>query len=112
MGRQLRRTRLRDDVDIFRAPDCDTAAKISAIVRSYGHGHTEIRAAAEWEHFKHVIRVPSAAEAGGASSRVIEAASPRRMSAALPGTNAARCGSSEPTIEDHFRADTASYHFS
>jgi uncharacterized protein with GYD domain len=57
-----------DYVDIFKAPDCDTAAKISAIIRSYGHAHTEIWAAAEWEHFKHVIRDLSAAEAGGASS--------------------------------------------
>jgi uncharacterized protein with GYD domain len=55
-----------DYVDIFRAPDCDAAAKVSAIVRSYGHGHTEIWAASEWEHFKHVIRDLSAAEARGA----------------------------------------------
>ncbi len=57
-----------DYVDIFKAPDCDAAAKISAIVRSYGHAHTEVWAASEWEHFKHVIRDLSAAEAGAASS--------------------------------------------
>lgn len=56
-----------DYVDIFTAPDCDAAAKISAIVRSYGHANTEIWAAAEWEHFKEVIRGLSAAEARGAS---------------------------------------------
>jgi uncharacterized protein with GYD domain len=56
-----------DYVDIFKAPDCDSAAKISAIVRSYGHAHTEIWAASEWEHFKHVIRDLAAAEAGGAA---------------------------------------------
>jgi len=56
-----------DYVDIFRARDCDAAAKVSAIVRSYGHAHTEIWAASEWEHFKHIIRDLSAAEAGGAS---------------------------------------------
>ncbi len=55
-----------DYVDIFRAPDCDAAAKVSAIVRSYGHANTEIWAASEWEHFKHVIRDLTAADIGGA----------------------------------------------
>jgi uncharacterized protein with GYD domain len=56
-----------DYVDIFKAPDCDAAAKISVIVRSYGHAHTEIWTASEWGHFKHIIRDLSAAEAQGAS---------------------------------------------
>jgi uncharacterized protein with GYD domain len=55
-----------DYVDIFRAPDCDAAAKVSAIIRSYGHANTEIWAAAEWEHFKHLIRELNAAEAAAA----------------------------------------------
>ncbi len=55
-----------DYVDIFRAPDCDEAAKVSAIVRSFGHAHTEIWAAAEWGHFKHVIHDLTAAEAAAA----------------------------------------------
>ena len=56
-----------DYVDIFRAADWDTAAKVSAIVRSYGHAHTEIWAAAEWEHFKEVIRDLSATEVTAAA---------------------------------------------
>jgi uncharacterized protein with GYD domain len=51
-----------DYLDIFHAPDWDTAAKVSAIVRSYGHANTEIWAAAEWAHFKEVIRDLSATE--------------------------------------------------
>lgn len=56
-----------DYVDIFRASNCDGAAKVSTILRSYGHANTEIWAASEWEHFKHVIRDLNIAEAGGAA---------------------------------------------
>jgi uncharacterized protein with GYD domain len=58
-----------DYVDIFRAPDCDTAAKVSAIVRTYGHAQTEIWAATEWEQFKHLIRDLSAADQSSTTTR-------------------------------------------
>jgi uncharacterized protein with GYD domain len=45
-----------DYVDIFKAPDVDTASKVSALVRTYGHAQTEIWAATEWAHFKDVVR--------------------------------------------------------
>ena len=45
-----------DYVDIFRAPDLDTATKVSTVVRTYGHAQTETWAATEWDHFKEVIR--------------------------------------------------------
>lgn len=45
-----------DYVDIFRANDIDTAAKVSALVRSFGHAHTEIWPVTEWAHFKEVMR--------------------------------------------------------
>ncbi len=44
-----------DYLDLFRAQDLDDASKISAIVRSYGHAHTELWPATEWPHFKAVI---------------------------------------------------------
>ena len=45
-----------DYVDIFRAPDIETATKIAVIVRSFGHAHTEIWCATEWDRFQEMIR--------------------------------------------------------
>jgi uncharacterized protein with GYD domain len=45
-----------DYLDIFKAPDLDTASKVSALVRTYGHAQTEIWVATEWAHFKEVVR--------------------------------------------------------
>ncbi len=45
-----------DYLDIFKAPDLDTASKVSTVVRTYGHAQTEIWAATEWRHFKEVVR--------------------------------------------------------
>jgi len=45
-----------DYLDIFRAPDIDTAMKVAAIVRSVGHAHVEIWAGDEWKRFKSLMR--------------------------------------------------------
>ena len=45
-----------DYLDIFRAPDIDTASRVSALVRTYGHAHTEVWPLTEWDHFKSVVR--------------------------------------------------------
>jgi hypothetical protein len=44
-----------DYLDLFRAQDLDDATKISAIVRLYGHAHTELWPLTEWSHFKTII---------------------------------------------------------
>jgi uncharacterized protein with GYD domain len=54
-----------DYLDIFKAPELDTASKVSALVRTYGHAQTEIWVATEWAHFKEVVR--SIAGPAGAS---------------------------------------------
>jgi uncharacterized protein with GYD domain len=44
-----------DYLDIFEAPDEEEAAKVSLIVRSFGHARTEIWTAIKWERFQQVV---------------------------------------------------------
>jgi uncharacterized protein with GYD domain len=45
-----------DYLDIFRAPDIETAARVSTLVRTFGHAQTEIWTATEWDRFKELVR--------------------------------------------------------
>ena len=45
-----------DYLDLFRAADIHEASKVSALVRTYGHAHTEVWPLTEWERFKTVLR--------------------------------------------------------
>jgi uncharacterized protein with GYD domain len=45
-----------DYLDIFIATDIETATKVSALIRTFGHAHTEIWAATEWDRFKEIVR--------------------------------------------------------
>lgn len=40
-----------DYLDIFEAPDTDTATKVALLVRSFGHATTETWVATPWERF-------------------------------------------------------------
>jgi uncharacterized protein with GYD domain len=51
-----------DYLDIFRAPDIETASKVSTLIRTFGHAHTEVWGATEWERFKEIIRTLPDAE--------------------------------------------------
>jgi uncharacterized protein with GYD domain len=45
-----------DYLDVFTAPDMDTAMKVSALVRHYGGAHTEMWPATQWNDFEKSLR--------------------------------------------------------
>jgi hypothetical protein len=47
-----------DYLDIFTAPDIESAMKVATVIRTFGHATTEIWGATEWEKFTHLMRYP------------------------------------------------------
>lgn len=45
-----------DYLDVFRAPDTETAFKVSTLIRTIGHAYTEVWPATEWVKFKDMVR--------------------------------------------------------
>lgn len=45
-----------DYLDIFTAPDSETAMKVATVVRTYGHASTEVWDAISWDRFRDVLR--------------------------------------------------------
>ena len=54
-----------DYLDIFEAPDIETATKVTTLIRTFGHAHTEVWVATQWKRFKEMVReLPPAFEEG------------------------------------------------
>ncbi len=53
-----------DYLDPFEAPDNETAAKVSTLIRAHGRLHTEVWVATEWQQFKSVLKQLSPWKAG------------------------------------------------
>jgi len=47
-----------DYLDLFEAPDNETATKVAVIVRTFGHATTEIWPVMPWERFRDMLRSP------------------------------------------------------
>jgi uncharacterized protein with GYD domain len=45
-----------DYLDIFAANDIETAAKVSALIRTFGHAQTEVWTVTDWDRFKEIVR--------------------------------------------------------
>lgn len=45
-----------DYLDVFQAPDVETATKVATLVRIAGHAHTEVWAATPWTRYKEMVR--------------------------------------------------------
>jgi hypothetical protein len=44
-----------DYLDVFQAPDIESALKVSALTRYYGGAHTELWPVVEWDNFNRVL---------------------------------------------------------
>ncbi|MBI1297935.1 GYD domain-containing protein [bacterium] len=65
-----------DALDLFRAPDNETAAKVAMVIRSFGHVTTEVLPATAWQDFAKSVESFSSSdvESSGNLSQIDEEA--------------------------------------
>ena len=62
-----------DYLDVFQAPDIESALKVSALTRYYGGTHTEVWPVVEWDRFNRVLSdLAQTMEKPGASDRALK----------------------------------------
>ena len=44
-----------DYLDVFQAPDIETAMKVAVLIRAYGHAETEVWPVVEWDRFQQSV---------------------------------------------------------
>jgi hypothetical protein len=44
-----------DYIDIFKADGIETATKVSTLIRTFGHAHSEVWPVTEWTRFKKMV---------------------------------------------------------
>jgi uncharacterized protein with GYD domain len=59
-----------DYLDIFTAPDIETAMKVATIVRTFGHATTEVWSVSEWAAYKELIRRLPPGDVAGAGEGI------------------------------------------
>ena len=64
-----------DYLDVFRAPDIETATKVATIVRTFGHAETW--GATEWDSFKERVRYLPPAKRSAGTETTVERVAPR-----------------------------------
>jgi uncharacterized protein with GYD domain len=57
-----------DYLDIFTAPDIETATKVATIIRTFGHATTGVWGATEWDKFLELVRYLPPAPASATNS--------------------------------------------
>jgi len=57
-----------DYIDIFTAPDIETATKVATIIRTFGHATTGVWGATEWDKFLELVRYLPPAPASATNS--------------------------------------------
>jgi len=61
-----------DYLDIFEAPDLETATKVSTLIRTFGRADTEVWPATEWGDFKQILHKLPHLETTGLRARETE----------------------------------------